>query len=195
MDCLPVFCEKTPRTPFVFLPLEGCWFITPNEFSRWHQPVHGSEVHVCPRVRWDRRVLTPNICVLEQITSYSPSPRSPVREMAVILSAADVERWSSLARKVVFSTRFHPLTPSAGREHPIWVQAHSLLWSVLCSVHLEPLEVRGALGPAGGTGERPGPHLLSKVQTLRSDLHGLSGPLSQEAEGCRMSPELHERCS
>lgn len=72
---------------------------------------------------------------------------------------------------------FHEISSSGffSRKRALHLSAGPLLWSVLCSVHLEPLEVRGALGPAGGAGERPGPHLLSKVQTLRSDLHGLSG--------------------
>lgn len=49
MGCFPVFCEKTPKTPFIFLPLKAFWFITQKEFSRWHQPVQGSRVHMASR--------------------------------------------------------------------------------------------------------------------------------------------------
>lgn len=77
MDCFPVSCEKTLRTSFVFLPLEAHWFITENEFSGWHQPVHESGVPVGSPGRRDSSVPRPNISVSLSRSLLLTKPISP----------------------------------------------------------------------------------------------------------------------
>lgn len=63
MGCFPVFCEKTPRTPFVFLPLEG-FDLLPRIGSQDDISQSTGARCLCPSVvRRDRSILRPNISV------------------------------------------------------------------------------------------------------------------------------------
>lgn len=143
----PSFVRKTPRTPFVFLPLEGFWFITQNEFSRWHQPVLESMVHVCSSSQMGRTVLKPSISVSLSKSPCSLSHHFPISKMTVMVSTLTIERWSFCTWKVVFSPSSYILiSPLAWRQHSHLSAGSLLLWYLHHRVWLAVFGREGSFG-------------------------------------------------
>lgn len=183
MGCFPVFCEKMPRTPFIFLPLKGFWFITQNEFSRWHQPVRGSRCVWPPGVRWDRSVLRPNSSVSLSKSLLLTKPLFSCEENG---SDGTCSKGGEMA---LFHLKGSGSISVQRASH--WVQT-LVLWNLPCRVLLPVLGSQEGFEFLWGNRESPASSPLGKGQTVFwapwMVCHVLS---AQKLMAVRMSPEAH----